>query len=93
MKYYFTFGSGHHDTRGRSLMGWYTVIERETEQEARKVFHAKFGEKWSFTYTDPGFQDQIEKYNLQYEPFDFLDLCCQIPQDEYLELKRKAEAK
>lgn len=87
--FYFTFGSGHHDTRGRTLMGWYTSIEAETETEARAKFFEKFGEKWSFTYTDPEFQDQIQQFGLQYEPFEFLDLCCQVKQDEYLKLKKE----
>lgn len=89
--YYFTFGSGHHDTKGRSLMGWYTSIKAEHETEARQIYYAKFGDKWSGTYTDPAFQEQIEKYSLRYEPFEFLDLCCQVPQDEYLKLKRAGE--
>lgn len=89
--YYFTFGSGHHDTRGRSLMGWYTSIEAESVLEARQKYYEKFGEKWSFTYEDPEFQEQIKRFDLQYEPFEFLDLCCQVKQDDYLKLKKELE--
>lgn len=89
--YYFTFGSGHHDTRGRSLMGWYTSIEAENEVAARQIFVEKFNDKWSFTYKDPEFQEQISEYNLQYEPFEYLNLCCQVKQDEYVKLKRELE--
>lgn len=90
--YYFTLGSGHHDTRGRSLLGWYTTIEAEDETAARTIYHEKFGDKWSFTYTNPEFQEQIAKYDLRHEPFELLDLCCQAPQEKYLELQRKYEA-
>lgn len=89
--FYFTFGSGHHDTKGRSLLGWYTSIEAEDAMTARKQMFEKFGEKWSFQYEDPDFQDQIKTYNLQYEPFDFVDLCCQVKQEDYLKLKRELE--
>jgi hypothetical protein len=89
--YYITLGGGHHDTRGRSLMGWYTTIDAETETEARQIYFAKFGEKFSFSYTAERFAGQVEKYGLQYEPFEDMDLCCQVNQAEYLELKRKYE--
>lgn len=86
--YYFTFGSGHHDTKGRSLLGWYTTIEAESEHAARKLFFDKFGPKFATSYDKKGFAGQIEKYRLQHEPFEFLDLCCQVPQDQYLNLQR-----
>lgn len=73
-------------------MGAYTSIEAETVTEARAKYFDKFGEKWSFTYEDPDFQTQIKRFNLWHEPFEYLDLCCQVKQDEYLELKKKAEA-
>lgn len=86
--YYFTFGSGHHDTKGRSLLGWYTSIDAENHRAARDIFFDRFGGKFATSYSDPGFQEQIKEYGLQYEPFEFLDLCCQVRQDEYLEVSK-----
>jgi hypothetical protein len=91
-KYFFTFGSNMHDTKGRSLLGWYTMIEANTENEAREIYAAKFGSHWAFTYTQDQINEQIPKYNLQYEPFEIADICCGIGQDKYLQLKRKYNA-
>ncbi len=90
-KYYFTLGSGHHDSRGRSLLGYYVVIEASDEMEARRAYHAKYGDKWAGTYKDPDFQRQIAEYNLQPELFEYLDLCSQIPQDKVIKMRTIAE--
>lgn len=86
-KFYFTLGSGHHDTRGRSLLGWYTFIEAEDEATARKKYFDKYGDKFSFSYKDPEFQEQILKYRLQLEDFEYLDLCAQLEQKDLVKIK------
>jgi hypothetical protein len=90
--YYFTFGSGMHDTHGRSLLDYYTTIEAGTESEARTIYYEKYGDKWSFTYTDPEFQEQIVKYGLHYLPFDEIDLCSGVSQEDFINIRRKVDA-
>lgn len=89
--YYFTFGSGHHDTHGRSLMGYYVKIHAIDYVFARKIMFEHFGEKWSFQYTEDKFTEQIEKYNLQELFIDGVELCCGIEQIEYIKLKKELE--
>jgi hypothetical protein len=84
-KYYFSFGSSHHDTHGRTLDGYYTTIEAPTEEEARHIYFKHFGVKWSGTYSD----DSIpRKWGWKYLafPYDIDDLCSQLPQADAIKL-------
>lgn len=47
-KFYFTFGCGIDDPHRNC----YTVIEAETDEEARNIMFDKFGNKWSMQYTE-----------------------------------------
>ena len=89
--YYFTFGSGHHDTHGRSLMGYYVKIEAKDYMSARRVMFDYFGEKWSFQYPEEKFSEQIERFNLEELFIGGVELCCGVEQIEYLKLKRELE--
>lgn len=73
-KYYITFGFAHKDTKGNSLANCYTIIEAETEQEARDVMlnSPHFGNKnWAFIYDNP-ITPGVIKYKLSYVPFNQL---------------------
>ena len=87
--YYFTFGSGHHDIHGRSLMGYYVKIEAEDSMTARILMFDCFGAKWAFQYSEEKFLSQIAQYNLQELFIGGVELCCGIEQSEYLKLKEK----
>ena len=89
--FYFTFGSGHHDIHGRSLMGYYVKIEAKNYSDARRIMFEHFGEKWSFQYTEDKFQDQISRFNLEELWIDGVELCCGIEQAEYLKVKQELE--
>ncbi len=45
----FTFGHGHVDAKGKSLLGYYVVING-TFHDAREQMVEHFGVKWSFQY-------------------------------------------
>lgn len=89
--FYFTFGSGHHDTRGRSLLGYYVKIEAKDYADARRIMFEHFGEKWSFQYPEDKFMEQIERFNLEELFIDGVELCCGIEQIDYLKLRKKVE--
>lgn len=89
--FYFTFGSGHHDIHGRSLMGYYVKIEAKNYSDARRIMFEYFGEKWSFQYMEDKFQEQISRFNLEELWIGGVELCCGIEQAEYLKLKRELE--
>ena len=72
-KYYFTFKEGHHDKNHKSLGGYYTYIEKPTEQEARIEMSAKRGGRWMCLHLNTR---EIDKQNLLYIPFK--DLTKQI---------------
>lgn len=65
MRYYFTFGSGHHDKNHASLRDKYTCIDAPSEEQARIEMSAKRGDKWS-SISDNGqkFEALIRKYGL-----------------------------
>lgn len=73
-KFYITFGYDHKDYMGRPLRHCYTILERETEEEARNVMlqSPHFGNKnWSMIYKNA--QDAgVIKYNLAFVPFSQL---------------------
>ena len=72
MKFYITFGFAHKDTKGNSLASCYTIIEAETELEAReKMFAHPLGHQWAFIYDNP-ITPGVMKYKLSYVPFNQL---------------------
>lgn len=91
-KFYFTFGSGHHDTHGRSLLGYYVEIEAKDYMSARTSMFNHFGDKWAFQYDESQYEEAIAKYNAEPLSIDGVELCCGIEQSEYLELKEKVSA-
>lgn len=90
-KFYFTFGSGHHDTHGRSLGSYYVVIEAEDELAARREMWSHFGPKWASSYSAEGFAGQAEQYGLQEIWIGGVDLCCGVEQKDYLALKAELD--
>jgi hypothetical protein len=74
-------------------MGWYTTVEAKDMIAARAKMFERFGSKWSFAYTEEQFLPQIKEYGLQYEPYELVELCCQVEQVEYLKLKGELDAK
>ncbi len=86
-KYYFTFGSGHHDTHGRSLAKNYVVIEAADPLKARMEMFRHFGPKWASQYTWENFEYQISQYGLEEFWIEGVELCCGVEQVEYLRLK------
>lgn len=73
-KFYITFGQDHVDHHGRSLRNCYTVIEAETEQEARDtmLFSPHYGNKnWSAIYKSAQAAGVIE-YSMTFVPFSQL---------------------
>lgn len=91
MKYYFTFGSGHHDTHGRSLAKYYVVVEAADYRAARQEMFEAFGPKWAFQYTEEEFAGQPEKYGLEQEWIGGVELCCGVEQADYLKIKEELE--
>jgi hypothetical protein len=87
MKYYVTFGSGHHDTHGRSLMHHYVVIEAEHEIEARQTMFSYFGPKWASIYTEAGFAGQVERFGLTELWIGGVELCCGMEQIKFLAMQ------
>ena len=71
-KFYITFGMIHKDTKGNSLANCYTVIEAETESEARnKMFASPLGQQWAFMYKSAQ-EAGVLKYKLMLVPFNLL---------------------
>ena len=71
-KYYFTFGHGHYDN-GVHLLGSYTWVAAETENEARHLMIQRRGNKWCTSYVselDAG----VERFGLKYIAFEELEL-------------------
>jgi hypothetical protein len=85
--YYFSYGSGHHDTRGRKLDGYYVTIEADTQDDAREKYIALFGDKWSGTYNDLSVPERWGWTELTF-PYDIDDLCSQIPQKDAIKMPR-----
>lgn len=87
-KYYFSFGSGHHDIHGRTLDGYYTIIEAATEDHARQMYARIFGPKWSGTYDERRGPEIVAKYGWEYLafPYDVDELCSQMPQKDAYKL-------
>jgi len=64
MKFYFTFGFG------QKHENCFTVIEAKSYGEAREIMFDRFGNKWSFQYTEEQWFDknrksQQEQFNLK----------------------------
>lgn len=89
--FYFTFGYGHHDTHGRSLMGYYVKIEAKDSPNARRIMFENFGDKWAFEYPEDKFTEQIDRFNLEELFIGGVELCCGIEQIEYIKLKKELE--
>ncbi len=87
-KFYFSFGSGHHDTHGRTLDGYYTIIEADTEVEARNMYIERFGSKWSGTYDEDRGPEIVKRWGWEFLPFPWgmEDLCSQLPQTDAVKL-------
>lgn len=67
--YIITFGYNHKDKNGYSLANCYTMIDAQSEDEARKIAFLHLGKKWAFIYKsaeDAG----VMKFNLTFVPFD-----------------------
>jgi hypothetical protein len=69
MKWIFTFGSGHYDANHDSLGNFYTVIEADSESEARDLMHEKRDIKWSFSYPWEKKATAVDRFNLTLIPF------------------------
>lgn len=67
-KFYFTFRSSSHQ-EGKSLANYYTIIEAETEHEARVIMIERRGSEWYTSY-DSYEKAGIEKCDLKFIPFD-----------------------
>lgn len=63
MAYYFTFGSSHRDSKGRSLGNNYVKLEGSV-RDTRDMMFAARGDKWSFQYDETKFAGQAQKYGL-----------------------------
>lgn len=89
MKYFFTFGSGHHDIHGQNLDGRYVCIEAEDELSARRIMFQHNGAKWAGCYTEERFLPQIDEYGYEEIGLWDIDVCCGMTQLEYAELLEK----
>lgn len=94
-KYYFSFGSGHHDTHGRTLDGYYTIIEADNEGDARAIYARVFGAKWSMTYDEQRGPEIVKKWGWEYLafPYDIEDMCSQMPQKDAYKLFGAGQAR
>lgn len=71
-KFYITFGQNHVDRNGLSLKNCYTIIEAETEEEARKkMFAHPVGHNWSSLYYSAQ-EAGVLRFKLNYVPFKSL---------------------
>lgn len=84
-KFYFTFMGKQHDTIGRSLAKYYTIIEAETEGLARRQYFAKYGDQFFTSYDEEGFAGQVEQFGLIFIDFKDIDLCCGVAQETVIE--------
>lgn len=67
-EFFATFGSNHSDDKGNSLHNNYVRLTAPGKAEARMVMFNRFGNKWSFVYSESEFKGQAEKYNLTEVP-------------------------
>ena len=61
--WFFTFGSAHKDSDGRSLGQRFVKLQGTIESTRDKMFEAR-GAAWAFQYDVEGFNGQAERYGL-----------------------------
>lgn len=62
--WYFTFGFGHTDSRGRSLARRFVKLNG-TFDETREAMFSAHGAAWAFQYNAAQFAGQVERYGLR----------------------------
>jgi len=74
VRYWFTFGYGHHMGPGRiPLRNCYTIIQAVSEEDAAKMMYGKRDLKWATHYDNP-ISCGVDRHGLQFIPFEKLQL-------------------
>ena len=84
-EYYFTFGEKHTDKKGKVLRGCFTTIKAASAEEARAVMFNRHGNQFAFQYEN-AYQAGVEKFHLEYIPFEELASKNSIGQEDTISL-------